>query len=118
MTVLTAYIVITVLAAAMNSYAAFVDFKRADWVVDNMTKYGVPCSWLFPLGALKAAGALGLLVGIGVPPLGIAASAGLVAYFVGAIVTVTRAHWYSHIGYPMLFLLPAVASLALRLASF
>jgi hypothetical protein len=37
-----------------------------------------------PLGALKAARAVGLLVGIGIRPIGIAASIGLVLYFVGA----------------------------------
>jgi DoxX-like family len=113
----TAYVVVTVLAAALNAYAAYVDFTGAAWVLDNMTKYGVPQSWLFLLGGLKAAGALGLLVGIGVPLIGAAAAVGLVAYFVGAIVTVVRARWYSHIAYPVAFLLPPAASLALLLAS-
>lgn len=113
----TAYVVVTVLAAAINAYAAYVDFTGAEWVLDNMTKYGVPQSWLFLLGVLKAAGALGLLVGIGVPLIGAAAAVGLVAYFVGAIVTVVRARWYSHIAYPVVFLLPPAASLTLLLAS-
>ena len=39
----------------------------------QMANARVPQSWLFPLGVLKAAGVLGLLVGIGVPPLGVAA---------------------------------------------
>ncbi len=82
----TVYVVVTILAAAANIYAATNDFTRAEWIVVNMTKLGVPHSWLFPLGALKAAGALGLLVGIGVPLLGVAASVGLVLFFVGAIV--------------------------------
>ncbi|MFN2556789.1 MAG: DoxX family protein [Nitriliruptorales bacterium] len=113
----TAYILFTVLAVAMTAYAAYVDFTGAEWVLDNMTKYGVPGSWLFLLGVLKAAGALGLLVGIGVPLVGAAAAIGLVAYFAGAVVTVVRSRWYSHIGYPVLFLLPSAASLSLLLAS-
>ena len=36
-----------------------------------MTKWGGSHSWLFTLGILKAAGALGLLVGIGIPLIGL-----------------------------------------------
>lgn len=113
----TAYVVVTVLAAAINAYAAYVDFTRADWILENMTSYGVPQSWLLSLGVLKAAGALGLVVGIGIPPIGAAAAVGLVGYFIGAIVTVVRARYYSHLGYPVVFLIPSAASLALLLAS-
>jgi hypothetical protein len=72
---------------------------------------------LFPLGALKAAGALGLLVGIAIPLIGVAASAGLVLFFVGAIFSAMRARWYAHIPYPATFLLLAVGSLFTRLAT-
>jgi hypothetical protein len=113
----TAYVVVTLLAAAANIYAATNDFVRAEWVLGNMSKLGVPHSWLFSLGALKAAGALGLLVGIGIPLIGVAASGGLILFFVGAIVTAMGAHWYSHIPYPAAWLLLAVGSLVLRLAS-
>ena len=78
----TAYIVVSIFTAAANSYAAIVDFRRPQWVVDNITKWGGSHSWLFPLGVLKAAGALGLLVGIGVPLIGVAAAVGLVLFFV------------------------------------
>lgn len=113
----TAYVVVTVLATAIYAYAAYVDFTSADWVLENMTSYGVPQSWLFLLGVLKAAGALGLLVGIGIPLIGAAAAVGLVAYFIGAIVTVMHARCYSHLGYPVAFLVPSATSLALLLAS-
>jgi hypothetical protein len=113
----TAYVVVTILAAAANIYAATVDFTRAEWVVANITRLGLPNSWLFPLGALKAAGALGLLVGIGVPPMGVAASAGLILFFVGAIITALRARWYAHLPYPAVWLVLAIGSLVLRLAS-
>ncbi|MQA86605.1 MAG: DoxX family protein [Streptosporangiales bacterium] len=112
----TAFVVVTVLTTAANTSAATVDFIRSEWLLVNMTKTGVPHSWLFPLGALKVAGALGLLAGIGVPLIGVAASVGLVLFFVGAIVTVMRGHAYSLIPYPASFLLLAVGSLVLRLA--
>jgi hypothetical protein len=81
-----------------------------------MAKARVPQSWLYRLGALKAAGALGLLVGIGMPPLGIAAAVGLVLFFIGALVTHVRARYWA-IAAPVAFLLLAVSSLVLRLAS-
>jgi DoxX-like family len=109
--------VIIGMAAAANTYAAAVDFARARWILDNLTRYGVPHRWLPVLGALKAAGALGLLAGFGVPALGLAASVGLVLYFIGAIVTVIRSGWYSHIPYPVVFLLLAVGSLIAMLGS-
>jgi hypothetical protein len=115
--VFAAYVVVTLLAAAANGYAAAVDVTRAEWLLDNMTRLGVPHPWLPTLGALKAAGAVGLLVGIAVPAVGVAAAAGLVVYFVGAVGTVLRARWYGHF-YAALWLLLAAASLALRLATW
>jgi DoxX-like family len=56
------------------------DFLRPQWVVDNITKWGGSDSWLFTLGVLKAAGVLGLLIGLGVPPIGVAAAVGLVLF--------------------------------------
>jgi hypothetical protein len=113
----TAYIVVTVFAAAMNAYAAYVDLSGVEWIVNFMTSYGVPQSWLFLLAVLKAAAALGLLRGIAFPLIGSAAALGIVAYFVGAEVTVVRARCWSHIVFPVLFLLPAAASLVLLLTT-
>jgi hypothetical protein len=105
-----AYIIITVLAAAANLYAATNDFTRPQWLLTNMTKLGVPDSWLTLLGILKGAGALGLLVGIGVPWIGTAAAVGLTLFFVGALIAHLRARDYS-LGFPLMFLLLAVAAL-------
>jgi hypothetical protein len=74
-------------------------------VLDNFTKWGGSPSWLVTLGILKAAGALGLLLGIGVTPIGVAAALGLVLFFVGAIAVVMRAGWYSHLPEPSTYLL-------------
>jgi hypothetical protein len=112
-----AYVIVTIAAAAFNGFAAYVDFVRAEWVLANMTRYGVPHSWLNSLGALKAAGAVGLVIGIGVPLIGVLASLGLVVYFVGAIITVVRVQLYSDLRYPTPFLLVAMASLILRLTA-
>lgn len=112
----TTYVVITVLAAAANGFSATLDFIRYKQVLINMAKAGVPESWISILGALKAAGALGLLIGIGAPLIGIAAAAGLILFFVAAIITHLRAGDYSF-GLAAVFLLLAVAALVLRLAT-
>ena len=52
----TAYIVVTVLAAAANIFSATLDFIRFKQVLINMAKAGVPESWITMLGALKGAG--------------------------------------------------------------
>lgn len=112
----SAYAVVSVLAAAANAGIAALDFVRHEQVLINMAKAGVPESWLTTLGTLKAAGALGLLVGIGAPPIGTAAAVGLTLFYVGAIVTHLRAREYT-IGPAAAYLLLAVAALVLRLAS-
>ncbi|HEU5314376.1 MAG TPA: DoxX family protein [Candidatus Udaeobacter sp.] len=98
----TAYIIVTVLTVAANAYAAVVDFRRPQWVLDNMSKWGGSDSWLSTLGAL------GRLVGIGIPLIGVAAGVGLVLFFVGAIAVVIRAGWYAHLPWPSTYLLLAI----------
>jgi hypothetical protein len=107
----TAYLVVTILGAAMAAFSAASVFFRAKWVVRPLADYGVPRPWWPWLGAAKAAGAAGLLAGLAVPVIGVAAGIGLVLYFAGAVITVVRAHWYSHIPFPLLYLAPVVASL-------
>ncbi|QUH00165.1 DoxX family protein [Saccharopolyspora erythraea] len=113
----TAYVTVTIITALCNLAAAAVDFARSKWVLGNMSKYGLPHSWIYPLGAVKTAGALGLLAGIAVPWIGIAAAAGLFLYFIGAVATVARARCRSDVPYPAAFLLLATASLALGLTA-
>ena len=111
-----AYVVVTLLAAAANIFSTTLDFIRYKQVLINMAKAGVSDSWITVLGTLKGAGALGLLVGIGVPLIGTAAAIGLILFFVGAIIIHLRARDYSF-GLAVAFLLVAVAALVLRLAA-
>lgn len=112
----TAYVVVTLLAAAMVGFSAFSVFIRAKWVVEPMDAYGVPQSWLPLLGTAKAAGAAGLLVGLYLPAIGVLAGVCLVLYFVGAVITVVRAKWYSHIPFPLVYMAPVVGALVLGFA--
>lgn len=113
---MTAYIVLTLVAAAMVAFSAGSVFFRAKWVVQPIADYGIPRSWLPWLGTAKAAGAIGLVVGLFVPIIGVMAMIGLVAYFTGAVITVIRARWYSHVAYPLLYVTPVIASLVLWFA--
>ena len=111
-----AYIIITIIAAAANIFSATLDFIRFKQILVNMAKIGVPESWITMLGTLKVAGAVGLLVGIGVPSIGVAAAIGLILFFIAAITTHLRARDYSF-GLAVVFLLLAGTALVLRLAS-
>jgi DoxX-like family len=113
----TVYVVVTILAAAWVGFSAVSVLVRAKWVVQPLADYGVPRSWWPWLAMAKVAGAAGLLVGLFVPVIAVMAEIGLVLYFTGAVVTVLRARWYSHIPYPLVYLAPVVASIALRFAA-
>jgi hypothetical protein len=113
----TTYIVVTLLAAALVAFSAGALLLHAKWVVQPLGAYGVPRSWWPWLATAKAAGAAGLVVGLVVPVIGVMAGIGLVLYFAGAVITVLRARWYSHVGFPLLYMGPVVGSLALRFAA-
>ena len=127
---LTAYVVVGALLVAYLAFSVTADFACYHRVLTAMAKANVPESWLTTLAALKAAGALGLLVGIGVPligattagismaaaVIGTAAAVGVIVFFVGAVITHLRARDYS-LAPATVFLLLAVATLVLGLAS-
>lgn len=109
---LLAFVIVSMAAAAALTYAAVADLARYDWILQNMDRARVPRSWLTRLGLLKAAGALGLIVGIFVPFVGIVASVGLIGFFVGAVITHLAARWYS-LGFPVSYLVLVTAPLLL-----
>ncbi|MGY1583716.1 DoxX family protein [Streptomyces sp. MN13] len=109
----TAYVVVTVLGALMAGFSAGAIHFRAAWVVKPLADYGVPRAWWPWLATAKAAGAVGLLAGLVVPWVGLLAAVGLVLYFTGAVITVVRARWFSHIPFPLVYAAPALASLVL-----
>lgn len=113
----TAHIVVTVVAAALAAFSAGSVFLHAKWVVEPLAEYRVPRSWWPWLGTAKAAGALGLVIGLFVPAIGVAAGIGLVLYFTGAVITVARARWFSHIPFPLVYVAPVIGSLVLGFAA-
>jgi hypothetical protein len=109
----TAYLVVSLIAAAMVGASASGTLLRVKFVTQSFTDYGVPRSWWPWLGTAKAAGALGLVTGLFVPIIGEIAAICLVGYFIGAVVTVIRARFYTHIPVPLFYAGPVIAALAL-----
>jgi hypothetical protein len=108
------YVVVTVITAIVTAAVAIPDFIPAGFVLANSAKVQVPRSWLPMLGALKLAGAIGLLVGVvGPPAIGIAAATGLVLYFIGAVIAHLRARVFYNIASPGAYLGLSAASLVL-----
>ncbi|GAA0593739.1 DoxX family protein [Streptomyces crystallinus] len=112
-----AYVIVAVLTAAWVGFSGFSLLRRAEFVTQPLVEYGVPRSLWTLLGLAKAAGALGLLVGLAVPAIGVAAGVALVLYFLGAVVTVLRARSYKTVAFPILYLAPIIATLSLAYAA-
>ncbi|MCP9621218.1 DoxX family protein [Nocardia otitidiscaviarum] len=113
----TGYVVGAVATALWVGFSAFSLLRRVSWVVDPLVRYGVPQSWWTPLGLAKAAGSIGLVVGLFVPVIGVLAAVGLILYFLGAVVTVLRAGSYGTVVFPVLYLVPVAITLGLGIAA-
>ncbi|MDJ0343650.1 DoxX family protein [Streptomyces sp. H10-C2] len=111
-----AYATVAIVTIAYCAFSAGCDFVRFERVALAMNKAGVPRSWMPALGVPKAGAALGLLAGFWLPVIGPAAAAGLVLFFVCAVVTHLRVRDYS-LGLQYPFLLLAAATLALGLVT-
>ncbi|MGW4792155.1 DoxX family protein [Nonomuraea sp. NPDC004297] len=115
-----AYVTVALVTIALNGFSAFAAMTRLEPIMRSLgpalDRAGVSESWLvFPIGALKAAGALGLTLGLlGVPLIGTAAAAGLILYFVCALFTHLRVYDFVPQFYlAIVFLGLATATLAL-----
>lgn len=109
------YLAITIIAALANAYAASLDFVGAESVKAVADRVQVSQRWMVPLGMLLASGAVGLLAGFALPPLGTAAAIGLVLYFMCAVTAHLRVRDRGF-GGAVFFLLLAVAALTTSLA--
>lgn len=108
----TAYLIVVPITIIANVYFAAADFRGSGFVQGGSVAVGVPASWFPVLGALKAAGAAGLLLGLaGVTWLGIAAAAGLVCFFTGALMAHLRARAFHGVGFTVAMWVSALACL-------
>ncbi|WP_410647033.1 DoxX family protein [Amycolatopsis sp. cmx-4-54] len=113
----TAYLIVAIVTIVLNAGAAIADFVSAPFVLKNSAAVDVPRSWIVPLGLAKAAGAAGLILGLfGVPYLGAAAAAGLVLFYIGAVLAHVRARIFRSMAIPGSLLALAAVVLLLDLA--
>jgi hypothetical protein len=107
------YVTLTAVAVFFNGSAAVTYLIGHDYPKAQADMKRVPRSWVPVLGALLAAGALGLLAGFAVPLLGVLAAAGLVLYFTGALIAHLRVGSRQLVGWAVFFA-TAVAALVVN----
>ena len=108
----------TVLLAAICLNSAVMKLRENEQVVAIIGgTVGVPARYFPVLAALEVAGAVGIVLGLWVAPLGVAAALGLVAYFVGAVAGHLRVRDIKNLAMPLPPLVLAIAVLVLRLAT-
>jgi hypothetical protein len=113
--VFAAYVTVTILASVFTAIAAVTYLIGHDYPKAQVDMKRLPRSWMPRLGALLAAGSLGLLAGFAVPLVGTLAAAGLVLYFVGALIAHLRVGSRKLVGWAVFFL-TVVAALAVGLS--
>jgi DoxX-like family len=116
--VFIALVIATVLVAAMAAGSAAKKLQKDQQVLTVIGgTVGVPERYFPVLAAVEIAGAVGIIIGLWLEPLGIAAAAGLVAYFVGAAIGHLRAGDTKGLSMPAVPLFLSIIVLALRLLS-
>ncbi|MBD0738449.1 DoxX family protein [Streptomyces sp. CBMA29] len=110
-----AYLTVTILGALFNGAAAVTYLIGHEYPKTQADMKGLPRKWVPFLGALLAAGTVGLLAGLAVPLLGTLAACGLILYFIGAIIAHLRVGSRNIVG-GIVFLATAVAVLILGVA--
>ena len=113
-----ALVITTALLAFIAVNSAVMKLRQNEQVVAVIHgTVGVPLRYLPVLAALEIAGALGIVAGLWIEPLGIAAAAGLVAYFIGAVVSHLRVRDSKGLAMPLVPLALSVAVLVLRIVT-
>ncbi|MFG1603895.1 DoxX family protein [Actinoplanes sp. NPDC049265] len=106
--------VVTVVAAVFTGIAAVSYLVGHAYPKAQLDMKRLPRSWMPMLGGILAAGSLGLLAGFVVPWVGTVAAAGLVLYFVLALVAHLRVGSRKLAGWAVFFG-TAVATLVLHM---
>jgi hypothetical protein len=112
----SAYLVITLVFAAMVAFSGLGKIRRDPRILHVIHEVvGVPLKYFSLLAACEFAGALGFVLGIWWPSIGVAASIGLVLYFVAASVSHLRVGDVKGIGPAAFMLVLAAGALAMRM---
>lgn len=108
----TGLLVATLVCVAANAFEVAAKAVGARFVVRNCAEVGVGREWIPYLALIEAAGVAGLVLGLlGSRLIGLAAAAGLVLFFIAAIVAHIRARVFHNIAFPVAFLCLAAAAL-------
>jgi len=111
-----AFRALSILLAAMVLFSGIAKIRRDPKVVRVVHEVvGVPMRYFPFLAACEFAGALGLLLGMVWPPVGVAAGIGLVLYFLGATISHLRVGDVKGIGPAAFLLAVSAAVVALRI---
>ena len=109
------YLVVTLVFALMVTFSGVGKIRRDPIPVRAVHEtVGLPLKYFPLLAACEFAGAVGLVVGIWWPLIGMAAGIGLVLYFVGAVVSHLRVGDLKGIGPAAFMLVVAAGALGLR----
>lgn len=109
--------VVSVVLAAFLTYSAAQKLSHRQHVVASYARVGVPEHRLNLLATILLAGAAGVITGLVWAPLGIAAAAGLVAYFSVAVIAHIRTGDTARLTTPLACCALAAVSLLLRAAT-
>jgi hypothetical protein len=109
-----AYVTITIVGSVFTAIAAGTYLIGHDYPKAQLDMKRLPHSWMPRLGTLLAAGSLGLQAGFAVPVLGNLAAAGLVLYFIGALIAHLRVGSRQLVGWAIFFA-TSVAALVVNL---
>ena len=110
------YLAITLLVAITVAFSAVTKIRRDLHSVRRIHgAVGVPLSYFSFLAAFQLAGALGLILGVRWPLVGIVAGVALVVYFTTAIMAHVRAHDFKGIRAAVLMFFAVIIALTMRL---
>ena len=115
----TAYLAMAILLAAMLMFSGLRKLRRDPRIVRVIHEFiGVPMKYFPLLAACEFTGAVGLVLGIWWPLLGVAAGIGLVVYFVGAIASHLRVGDVKGIGPAAFLLTMSAGALVVRILAY
>ena len=109
--------VVTIFLAVALTFSAIGKLTKSASVMPIMESVGVPANRVPILAYLEIAGAVGLVVGLFVWPIGVAAAIGVILYFMGAVVAHLRVKDTAGIGPSAFLTVVSVLALVLRLVT-
>ena len=109
--------ILSALLAGILTFSALRKLSHRPEVIQTYVRVGVPEDKLDYLATILLAGAAGLVIGLAWAPIGVAASACLVVYFMLAVAAHIRAGDERNLATPLVIEMIAAATLVLRLAT-